>query len=255
MSIFSETGQTNGGNQTEGNQEGQTQTSFLEQLVSAKGDNWRDTEVLAKGKLESDRYIADLENQLKQLREDLSKESYAEKLLQEIRGQATASSNVNTISPNDNTAGTTTEGTPASLSEEDLKSLVNKTLKERDTQAVVANNLKTVEDGLVQKFGTDAKAVVQKKAAELGISLSRLEEIASESPDAFFTLLGEKKPVTNPMVGGSVRTEGVSFQNTGERDWAYYQKLRRENKSLYYTPKIQRQLFDDKARLGDKFGL
>ena len=57
------------------------------------------------------------------------------------------------------------------------------------------------------------------------------------------------------MVQGSVRTEGVNMQASTERDWSYYQKLRRENKNTYYTPKIQRQLMEDKVRLGDKFGL
>jgi hypothetical protein len=57
------------------------------------------------------------------------------------------------------------------------------------------------------------------------------------------------------MITGSVRTEGVNMQASTERNWAYYQKLRRENKNLYYTPKVQQQLMDDKMRLGDKFGV
>jgi hypothetical protein len=44
------------------------------------------------------------------------------------------------------------------------------------------------------------------------------------------------------------------MQTSAERDWSYYQKLRRENQSQYYTPKIQRQLMEDKKRLGDRFG-
>jgi len=35
---------------------------------------------------------------------------------------------------------------------------------------------------------------------------------------------------------------------------AYYQKLRRENRNMYYSAKTQQQMFEDKARLGDKFG-
>jgi len=57
------------------------------------------------------------------------------------------------------------------------------------------------------------------------------------------------------MVEGSVRTEGVNMQASNERDWSYYQNLRRDNRSLYYSPKIQRQLMEDKSRLGGKFGI
>ena len=38
------------------------------------------------------------------------------------------------------------------------------------------------------------------------------------------------------------------------RDFAYYQRLRRENKSQYYTSKIQKQLLEDRLKLGqDRF--
>lgn len=112
-----------------------------------------------------------------------------------------------------------------------------------------------VDQELEKSFGTEAKATIQKKAEELGMSLQRMQEIAAESPTAFFSLIGEPKKSFNPMVQGSVRTEGVNMQASTDRDWSYYQNLRRENKNLYYTPKIQRQLMEDKVRLGDKFGL
>jgi hypothetical protein len=82
-----------------------------------------------------------------------------------------------------------------------------------------------------------------------------MQELAAESPSAFFSLIGEPKKSFNPMVQGSVRTEGVNMQASTDRNWNYYQKLRRENRNLYYTPKIQRQLMEDKARLGSKFGI
>lgn len=257
MSVFTEDGQTKDTTQDQAEAtQGETQTSFLAQLVEAKGENWKDPEVLAKGKLESDKYIQELERQIAELKEDVTKEDYAAKILQEIRDKATAPNTVNQSLPKDNNVGTEQEGTPQpTLSEEDLKSLVEKTLLEREAKATVDQNLSTVEKELEAKFGTEASSVVKAKAEELGVSLKRLEEIAKESPTAFFALIGEKRQVSNPMVTGTVRTEGANFTQSTERDWNYYQKLRRENKSLYYTPKIQRQLMEDKQRLGAKFGL
>lgn len=256
MSVFSEEAQPNAPQETEQTTETTEPTeSFVAKLVEAKGENWKDPEVLAKGKLESDRYISELEAQLNQLREDLKKEDYAEKILQEIRNKATDTNTVNQSLPNNDTVGTAQDDTPqSSLSEEDLKSLVEKTLTEREMQSTVTQNLKVVDEELVKQYGTEAQKTVAKKAEELGISLDRMKEIASESPTAFFALIGEGKKNFNPMVNSSVRTEGVNLQPSTERDWNYYQKLRRENRDLYYTPKVQQQLMQDKLRLGEKFG-
>lgn len=257
MSVFSEEAQPNAPQETEQTTQTTEPTeSYVAKLVEAKGENWKDPEVLAKGKLEADRYISELEAQMNQLREDLKKEDYAEKILQEIRNKATESSTVKESLPNNNNADATKDDTPqSSLSEEDLKSLVEKTLTEREVQNTVAQNLRLVDEELTKQFGTEAQKTIAKKSEELGISMDRMKEIASESPTAFFALIGEGKKNFNPMVNSSVRTEGVNTQASTERDWSYYQKLRRENKNLYYTPKIQQQLMDDKLRLGDKFGL
>lgn len=256
MSVFSEEAQPNAPQETEQTTETTEPTeSFVAKLVEAKGENWKDPEVLAKGKLESDRYISELEAQLNQLREDLKKEDYAEKILQEIRNKATESNTVNQSLPNNDTVGTAQDDTPqSSLSEEDLKSLVEKTLTEREMQSTVTQNLKVVDEELVKQYGTEAQKTIAKKSEELGISMDRMKEIASESPTAFFALIGEGKKNFNPMVNSSVRTEGVNLQPSTERDWNYYQKLRRENRDLYYTPKVQQQLMQDKLRLGEKFG-
>jgi hypothetical protein len=56
------------------------------------------------------------------------------------------------------------------------------------------------------------------------------------------------------MVQGSVRTDSVNMQSSSERNWNYYQNLRRENRNLYYSSKIQQQILQDKQRLGEQFG-
>lgn len=231
------------------------QDSFVAKLVEAKGENWKDPEVLAKGKLEADNYISELERQLNQMREDMSKQDYAKSLLDQLQNKAAEPTTAKTAMPNNNNGGTTDGNTNPNLSEDDLKSLVEQTLTAREQENTVKQNLAVVDQELEKSFGTDAKAVIQKKAEELGMSLQRMQDIAAESPTAFFALIGEPKKSFNPLVQGSVRTEGVNMQVSTERDWSYYQKLRRENRNLYYTPKIQRQLMDDKMRLGEKFGL
>jgi len=82
-----------------------------------------------------------------------------------------------------------------------------------------------------------------------------MQEIASESPNAFLSLMGEPVKDLGSMTNSSIRTESVTQQASSDRDWNYYQKLRKENRNLYYTPKMQQQILDDKERLGVKFGM
>ena len=233
---------------TESQQEG----SYLQRIVEAKGDNWKDPEVLAKGKLEADGYIKNLEDQLTQMREDLKKQEYKSEVLEQLQSKAAENTAASNGVPNN--SNTETQNTSGTFSEEDLKSLVEKTLNQRELQAKVQTNLQYVDKELEGSFGTEAKAQIEKKATELGMSVDRLRDIAAESPNAFFALIGENKRPTDPMISGSVRTEGVSMQPSTERNFDYYQKLRRENRNLYYSAKTQQQMFEDKARLGDKFG-
>ena len=257
MDVFSESGQTNDTTQPEiqATESTQPQDSFVQKLVEAKGDNWKDPEVLAKGKIEADGYIQKLEEQLTNMREDLSKQDYAKDLLEQLQTKAADPINAKNAMPNNDTGGTSEGNTNPNLSEEDLKSLVERTLTERDKDYVVKQNLNLVNEEMEKSYGTDASAKIQNKAKELGLTIERMQEIAAESPNAFFNLIGEPKKDFKPMVEGSVRTEGVNMQASNERDWSYYQNLRRDNRSLYYSPKIQRQLIEDKGRLGSKFGI
>ena len=233
--------------------ETQPQESFVQKLVEAKGENWKDPEVLAKGKLEADGYIKTLEDQLSQMREDMKKQDYQAQILEQLQNKAAETTTAQTATPNNN-GSTETQNTTASLSENDLESLVEKTLVKREQDSVIKQNLAQVDQELVNSFGTEAPAKVQEKAQELGMSIERLRDIAAESPSAFFTLIGQQQQTFSPMVQGSVRTEGVNMQASNTRDWNYYQKLRRENPNQYYSPKVQQQLIQDRMKMGDKFG-
>lgn len=234
--------------------EASPQTSFLDKLVETKGENWRDPETLAKGKLEADGYIKNLEDQLVQMREDMKKQDYQADLLAQLQNKATETTTVNNGESNNNNGSINTQNTTGVVDEDTLKSLVEKTLTQREKNSTVQQNLSQVDKELESSFGTEAAATVQKKAEELGISMDRLRDIASESPSAFFTLIGQPEKTFSPMVQGSVRTEGVNMQASTDRNWSYYQNLRRENPNQYYSPKIQQQLIQDKMKMGDKFG-
>ena len=162
-----ETEQANQNNENQG-QETPVQESFLDKLVQAKGENWRDPETLAKGKLEADGYIKNLEDQLAQMREDIKKQDYQNEILTQLQNKATETSAVKTEVPNNNTS-VDTQNTTGVVNEEDLKSLVEKTLTEREKSNTVQQNLSQVDKQLESSFGTEAEATVKKKAQELGM--------------------------------------------------------------------------------------
>lgn len=249
MSIFqtTEADNSNQGNTT------QTNESFLAKIVEAKGEQWKDPEVLAKGKLESDKFISELQTQIKELREDLSKQEYSKELLHRLQDRAASTTSANTVAPNNTNDGGAINGqTNAALSEEDLKRLVESTLTQRDKESTAKQNLSLVEEELSKRYGTEAQATLKKKAQELGLSVQRMAELAQESPSAFMALIGEKAPMPS-MVKGSIRTESVNMQAPSTRNFDYYNKVRKENRKLYYTPEFRQQMMKDRENLGDRF--
>ena len=234
----------------------QPQESFVRKLVEARGEQWSNPETIAKGKLEADSHITQLEAQLEEFRQKLGEQDYSKTLLERLEAQAAATTTANPqVQPNNNIGGTNTEGnTQPAVSEEVLKSLMEQTLTAREATRTAADNIAVVNKHLEDAFGTEAKAHIDKKAKELGMTVERMQTLASESPNAFLHLIGEQQRVTQPIVSGSIRTEGVNMQSSTERDWKYYSSLRKKDKHQYYSASVQSQMLADKRRMGDKFG-
>ena len=245
--LFEDQTKGQDGNQT---QQAQTQEDWLAKVVEVKGEAFKDPQVLAKSKLESDNYIKQLETQLTELRTELTKEEAAKKLLAELQGRR-QDPNANPVPKQ---GETNPSDTKPELSEDVIQRLVEETLSKRETTQTAKQNAKMVQDQLVQKYGTEAKTHVEKKAQELGMSFERLSALAAESPTAFMSLIGEPKPEYKPPVSGTINTAAGNFNNPTEKNWAYYQNLRKTNKQLYFDPKTQQQMMQDKMRLGDRFG-
>lgn len=232
----------------------QTNEDWLAKIVEAKGETFRDVQVLAKSKFDSDNYIKELEKQAKDLREELIKQDYTSKLLEQLQNKAPNTTNGNPVAPNQNNGSTTPSDTKPEISEDILKALVERTITDRESNNTAQLNAKVVREALVAKYGTEAKAHVERKASELGMPYGRLEALATESPNAFLTLIGEPKQDFRPLTSGSLNTQSVSVQSPSVRDWTYYQNLRRTNKNEYFKPQVQQQMLKDKLAMGDRFG-
>ena len=252
MSYFNDDQTTGQEGQTDDNQS----EDWMAKVVAEKGDKWSDPQTIAKGYVSSQEYIKQLEQQVNELKEDMTKQDYSQELLEQLRQkQATPTAKEPTSVPNDSTSGDTKGDTNSVVDEEKLKSLITQTLTEREKQNTATQNLQTADARLKELYGTEVGKVMDTKASELGMSKQRLAEIASESPTAFFRLIGEQaKAETNSLPKSSVNTARAEFTRpSGERNNDFYQKLRRENKKLYYSPKTQQQMMNDRLALGAKF--
>ena len=233
---------------TTGEQQTQTNDSFVAQLVG-EGKKFKDYEALAKGKLEADRHIGEITKTLDELRAELAKQDYSKALLEQMsKGPETRQDDP----PPNTSSSSNTENTTQSAS--DIESLVEKVITEKEKSRTVSQNLSVVSEEMEKKFGDKAGNVLKTKSQELNMSLDRLKEIAAESPTAFFQLIGVSatKGTTPTAPQSSVRSETFN-SNSQDRDFNYYQKLRKENRSLYYSPKVQNMMLQDRTRLGDRF--
>jgi len=233
-------------------QQTQTNESFVTQLVG-EGKKFKDYEALAKGKLEADRHIGEITKTLDELRAELAKQDYAKSLLEQMsKGSDTGAEQPLPVT----TSSSNTENTTQSAS--DFEALVEKVITAKEKGKTASQNISIVGEEMQKQFGDKTADYLKVKSQELNMSLDRLKEIAAESPTAFFQLIGVKKMGEKVSTSASVTTQSTirseNFNSySQDRDFLFYQKMRKENRSLYYSPKIQNTMVQDRERLGDRF--
>lgn len=79
---------------------------------------------------------------------------------------------------------------PAGLSEEQIASLVTRTLTQNQQAEIQKNNLASVVNAVKETFGDKAEEVFYSKAKELGMSAEEVNALAAKTPKAVLTLLG-----------------------------------------------------------------
>lgn len=211
------------------------------QLVG-EGKKFSDANALAEGKLESDRYIEQLKREAQELRDELGKRPSKEEILDIVKA--------------------TQEGrgdTKPGLDEEAVKNLVNSQVKEMgEAEKRAANNQKAVA-AMVEKFGDKAAEVTAEKARELNVSVEYLKNMAETSPALFLQTMGvtasqQGRDTSNQRMEGSRNTEQLQQGSAPSADkWSYYEDIRRNNPSEYFSPKVQNEIFEKRKRLGEAF--
>lgn len=225
--------------------------SFVDQLVAAKGDQFRDPEAMAKSLLSADPHIKKLEAENATYREAQQKEAFAESLLEELRKTQTPTSG-EVVKP-ESTGGD--EGATTPTNPEDIKKLVEEAISLKEQESTVAQNVAEADRLMVERFGDQAGSELGKKAEELGVSKEYMLEVAQKSPNAFMRLMGDAPAQqTNSSTEGSVNTSALQVSNSnGKKSWSYYKELMRKDEKTYRSREVQAQLNKDIAEQGDAF--
>lgn len=242
MSLFDSTISQDAALKEDDNQE-----SFVKKLVESKGDNWSNPEVIAKGKLEADALIVQQKEQIAELTTKLSEQDYSKKLLDQLQSKVAEPQQPVVTQQEDPSKEDTT------LEVGKIEDLVKQSLDKHEKEKIEASNVAVVEKAMREKFGDKAEAIVQAKAQEMGVSVAFLGSIASQSSEAFLRLVGtETKTESGHTSQNNVNT-GTGFSSSNERNYAFYENLRKTDSVKYWSKEVQDEMLQDRLRLGARW--
>lgn len=210
--------------------------------IIGEGKKYKSLEDALRSVPHAQGHISNLEKELAELREDLTKRLSSEEAMQKILEARDSRSD---------------EGTPPpELTPEALRDMVKNAYKEMTAEEKATHNVEQADKAMRDKWGDKAGEVLAQKAAELGVSLQFLENAASASPQAFYNLIGldgVKRQQELPREG-SVNTANMSQSGTlSPYSYQWYQQMRRSDPKQYYQPKVQMEMHRKAAELGDNF--
>lgn len=223
---------------------------YLAELVG-EGKKFKTAHDLARGKAEADRYIELLKKQNEELKKEVNTRTSLDSFktaLEELRKPAEVESQP--LSTPDSQA--------PKFDESSIEAIVETLLQKKEIQRAQETNAQKVSRVLEENFGSNAQAILNQKAREVGMSLSDLKEISLRSPQAFFRLVGAQEGAQRPERTGAVPSSSVNLDSPSQispvRGRSYYERMKREQPTLYNDPKTTSAMIQDMARLGrDKF--
>lgn len=225
---------------------------LVEELVGP-GKKFDSIEALAKGKLESDKFIPKLTQENNELR------SAVDTLTRELEVLKTRTSILDRLKFSDDSSDQSGEPnrapppppapTVTGLTADEVRQLVSGMEQDK----IARSNLATVEKTITKTFGSDAVAYVRQKGAELGLSNDELIAIGAKNPQALFKLLDlqDAPQINQGLYRGAPATPKA--QNGSVRNQAYYDGLKKQMGSVKFVMDrdMQVQMHKDMVALGD----
>jgi cell division ATPase FtsA len=218
----------------DGEEEKVSTSNPLDDLVG-EGKKFATVEDMAKGKVESDRFIEQLQSEMAGIREDLDKRLTSEQVLEEINRRATRSE-VDTTPP---------------ARAEDVSELVKRELSGLRAKEETEKNIEVSNQKMISTYGTEkAIQILTDKAREMGVTPDFLKSVAAKSPQAFYSLIGidSKASAAPAPIGTGSNTEALHNANgaANQNAWTGYEQMRKDNPKEYWSATNQRKMFEAK---------
>ena len=235
---------------------GDSAGSAVSELVG-EGKKFGTIEELAKGKLEADQFVEQLQNENKLAREQLSQ------LEQSTVKDKTIADLIASVKKTNDQA--TEEGNQP-ISEDSLSKMVREIMDGESEAQTRATNRARADKAVLDRVSGDveaAKSYVAEKAKELHMSVDDLRALSERSPSAFLKLIGSEPNTgsqSTSAIPGAANTgafEGTAKQDVidGAHTKFYYDKLKADIGIAKYwnDSKIQAAYLKDATLLGDRF--
>jgi hypothetical protein len=222
-----------------------TNITSYEDLLVGEGKKFTNAEALARAKYESDRYIEQLKRENKELRVDLNGRANLEQLVSELQKTGTSTSTRTDVMGEQHSDSTPVSGTATAqpVTKETIAELVKSIVTDSKTQDARANNIDRCVRQLQDAYGDSYVNKLEETSKKLNLSKKYLDDLAATSPEALLQLVGAPAPkvsVTAPRT--SVQSTLSSQPKGGQKDWAYYQNLRKTNSREYFSTAVQNEI-------------
>jgi len=227
--------------------------NYFEELVG-EGKKFKDEQALARAKAESDAYIRtliasqdEMRNEMKKLRDEVTAKAKLEDLIDRMQNNQNNSSNDDTDVKEEN---------KPLFDPKAVENRMYEIIAEGKRKELEQQNYDTVVGKLQEKYGENFQPYLKQKVKELGLTDESVINMAKTMPQVLIRSLDLDKPVqqsngfSSPR--SSVRTDNFSYSDGPKRDWAYYQKVRKENPELYHSPKFTVQRHKDVQEMGER---
>lgn len=218
---------------------------------------WKDKplEEVLKAKVESDLFIKTQNARLDDLRTDylkLREEATAKASLEELIARQEK-----LLTNPEQTVNTQTEETKPSFKPEDIDSILEQKLTQREKLSKQTENFNMVRAKLREQFGDKASEVLKQRMDTLGLDQAFTDELAKTHPQVFMKTFGveETRASTNIAPPRSSVRQNQFAPTVQKRDWNYYQELKKNDPRMYLDPKIAIQMHNDAIELGDAFNM
>ncbi len=225
---------------------------YLPELVG-EGKKYKDPEALAKKAIHADAHITKLESELRQLREAQNASLTMQEFLDKM--EAARNKQVDPNLTNTNSHEGQNPDNNNTLTKEQVEALIKANLAEISSKTKQESNFDRVVNVLTEQFGPNYSVVLRDRAKALGVGNQFLDNLAREAPTAFFAAIGvnpDKAPEQTRTAAQPLRTNPGQVGQP-KKNFAHYDKIRKENFALYNSPALHREMMQALAEMGDDF--